>query len=54
MQISELLTLAQNKLSNLNNRKTLLFGDGDIKSINQVDIEIEETQETINKLNSIW
>lgn len=53
MLISELITLAQNKLSNLNNRKTLLFWDGDIDSIIQIDKEIEETEKTINKLNSI-
>jgi len=53
MQISELLTLTQNKLSNLNNRKTLLFGDGDIDAISKIDIEIEETENTIHKLNSL-
>lgn len=53
MQIQELLTLAQNKLSHLNNRLNSLISEWDLEWIDKVNIEIEETENTIKKLQSI-
>lgn len=53
MQISELLTLAQNKLSHLNDRRNSLINEGEAEAISQIDIEIEQTENTIQKLSSL-
>ena len=53
MQIQELLTLAQSKLSHLNDRKNSLIWEGNVESIIELDEEISQTEETISKLSSI-
>ena len=53
MQIQELLTLAQSKLSHLNDRKNSLIWEGNVEYIIELDEEISQTEETISKLSSI-
>lgn len=53
MQIQELLTLSQSKLSHLNDRKNSLIWEGNVESIIELDEEISQTEETISKLSSI-
>jgi len=52
MNIQELKTLLQNKLRNLNDKKNTAFTNGDINLYDIYSIEIEETQESLNKLDS--
>jgi hypothetical protein len=52
MNIQELKTLLQNKLRNLNDKKSAVFTNGDINLYDIYSKEIEETQEILNKLDS--
>ena len=52
MNIEELKTFLKNKINDLNNRKNLAYMAGDLVSYDQISTEIEETQKTLNKLES--
>ena len=52
MNIEELKTFLKNKINDLNNRKNLAYMAGDLISYDQLSTEIEETQNTLNKLES--
>ncbi len=53
MQIKELLSLSQSKLSYLNDRRNSLVSEWNIAAIIGIDEEINETENTINKLSSL-
>lgn len=53
MQISELLVLAENKLQSLLEKKQVAFNIGDLEQYQSYDIEIEQTQATVNKLRQL-
>lgn len=52
MSIQELITILQNKIRHLNDRKSAAFTNGDINLYESCVREIEETQEALNKLQS--
>jgi len=53
MTISELIKLAQSRLSYLNNQRGDASSRGDVEEIVKIDGDIAETQDTINKLQSL-
>lgn len=53
MSIVELINLAKSKLATLNTMHSTAVLTGNINEIQRLDITIIETQETIDKLNSI-
>jgi len=53
MNISYLITIAQNKLTNLQSLKQIAEISGDLQQVVQLDSEIVETQNTLNKLQSL-
>ncbi|CAB5226286.1 hypothetical protein UFOVP760_65 [uncultured Caudovirales phage] len=52
MNIEEFKAFLRNKISDLNNRKNLAYMAGDLASYDQLTNQIEETQTTLNKLES--
>ena len=53
MNISQLLTLASNRLAALNNARATAVAMGDISRLGTLDADIAETQATIDKLNTL-
>jgi hypothetical protein len=50
MKMQELVTLLSNKLSSLNNAKSTAVASGDVEAVIRLDVEIQETQVTLNTL----
>jgi hypothetical protein len=50
MKMQELVTLLSNKLSSLNNAKSTAVVSGDVEAVIRLDVEIQETQVTLNTL----
>ena len=53
MNIAELIALAQAKLSRLDQIRSSAAQVGDIVLLSDIDRQVIETQETINKLNTL-
>lgn len=53
MDLNTIKTVLQNKINALTTRKNHHFNEGDLDLVANLDIEINETQDTLNKLNSI-
>jgi hypothetical protein len=53
MTIQQLIQLAQNRISYLNELRTEAVRIGDADSISRCDIELIQTQETLNHLQGI-
>ena len=53
MNISQLLTLASNRLAALNTARATAVAVGDISRLDTLDADIAETQATIDKLNTL-
>jgi hypothetical protein len=53
MTITDLIKLASNKLAMLNNQRNTAVMSGDTSAIEQLDIAIDETQTTLNKLHTL-
>lgn len=53
MNITYLITMAQNKLIHLQSLKQIAELNGDLTQVRQLDNEILETQNTLNKLSSL-
>jgi hypothetical protein len=52
MNIEELKTILRNKINDLNNKKNLAYMSGDLVSYDQLNTQIEETQNVLSKLES--
>jgi hypothetical protein len=53
MTISQLIALVSNRLAMLNNSRSTAVALGHIDRLEVLDADIEETQETLNKLKAI-
>lgn len=53
MQIQELINLAHNKLARLNERLMIEIGQANLIEIENLEKEITETNETLDKLRSL-
>ncbi len=53
MTISELIKIAENRLQALNNRLAVLLAEGDIAQADKIEIEIFETQATLDSLKVV-
>lgn len=53
MTIADLIRLASNRLSTLNNQRGTAVGLGDTDAIERLDQTIYETQDTLNKLHTL-
>jgi len=53
MKIEELVKLASQKLMRLNSQRSTAEAHGDLAGIDEVDALILETQDTLEKLNSL-
>lgn len=53
MNIQEIITITENKLKNLEVNLSSYLINGDLDNYESTKTEIEETKETLNKLNSL-
>jgi hypothetical protein len=53
MQYTEVIAIIKNKLTNLMNGKAHAFNAGDLPLVLDLEAQIIETQETLNKLTSV-
>jgi len=53
MNLEMVKTVLQNKINSLTARRTHHFNEGDLDIVAGLDTEIAETQDTLNKLNTI-
>jgi hypothetical protein len=53
MTLSELIILLSNRISWLNSAKSTAIAAGDAAAVLRLDGEIEETQETLNKIQLV-
>lgn len=53
MDLNTIKTVLQNKINALTSRRQHHFQEGDLDLVANLDIEINETQDTLNQLNSI-
>jgi hypothetical protein len=53
MTITDLIRLASNQLSTLNNRRSTAVAQGDSVALESIDNLIAETQATIDKLHTL-
>lgn len=52
MNIEELKTILNNKLTTLNNRKSAAVAIGDLYEVEKIEEEIIDVESILNKLNS--
>lgn len=53
MKIAELITLAENKLSALNNEMSYAIQVGEVDEIARIEAQVTETQQTLDQLRSV-
>lgn len=53
MSVAELIRLMENKLSALNNAKATAGAVGDITQVNAIEIQILDTQMTLDQLRTL-
>jgi hypothetical protein len=53
MKMQELITLLANKLASLNNARSTAVSSGDVAAVLRLDDEIAETQDTLDRLQTI-
>lgn len=53
MTITDLIKLASNKLTMLNNARATAVTLGDVDAITKIDTSIAETQSTLDKLHTL-
>lgn len=53
MKIAELITLAENKLSALNNEMSYATQVGEVEEITRIEAQVTETQATLDQLRRI-
>lgn len=53
MKIKEIIEILQNKITNLNSEKSTLISLGDLAKIELLEVEISETEATLQSLKSI-
>lgn len=53
MKITELITLAENKLAALNNQMSYAVEVGEIDEIARIEGQVTETQTTLDQLRSV-
>jgi len=53
MTIAELIKACERRLANLNSVRGSALALGDMAQVDRIDAQIEETQDTLNKLRTV-
>jgi hypothetical protein len=53
MTVTDLVKLAENKLQSLNRKLVILQAEGAVDSILKLNLELEETESTLNQLKGL-
>lgn len=53
MTLNDLIRLAENRLRALNNRLCILEAEGDIDAIAKLNLELDNTEATLNQLKGL-